>query len=161
MVTMHQNTIAFISSDAFSLFTCLHYFLIIYFKHNFSWNFTEILGGGTLGGTPILNKYICMGISNMASLETVSEISSDPPCNDAKTRFTMVLLNPWNFNLIKNMENTVVLFTQKVFISPSLLISKKCASNFRRETANKNKQFKETKTLIFKLYLIRQSFLLL
>ena len=37
--------------------------------------------------------------------------------------------NPINLYIIKNVEDTVVF----------LLINKKCASHFRRETANKNK----------------------
>ena len=42
---------------------------------------------------------------------------------------------------------------------PEYLISKKRASesDFRRETANENKQLRETKTLIFKSYLTRES----
>ena len=55
-----------------------------------------------------------------------------------------------------------VSLTRKVYfilrISPLLLISKKCAINFHWETANENKQFNETKTLIYNSYLIRQSF---
>ena len=34
-------------------------------------------------------------------------------------------------------------------VSPLLLINNKCVSHFCRETANKNKHFKVTKTLIF------------
>ena len=41
-------------------------------------------------------------------------------------------------------------------ISPLLLIYKKCASHFRRKTANENKQ--QQVTLIYNSYLIRQSF---
>ena len=47
------------------------------------------------------------------------------------------------YNLIKNMENTVV-YKKSVYSAypPLLLISKKCASHFCRETANENNQFK-------------------
>ena len=49
----------------------------------------------------------------------------------------------------------------KVFISVSftiaLIINKKCASHFRRETINENKQPKETKTMS-NSYLIRKGF---
>ena len=51
--------------------------------------------------------------------------------------------------LIKNMEDTVVFLTRKVFISLSLFIAsynKKSASHFCRETAKENKHFKGTKT---------------
>ena len=41
-------------------------------------------------------------------------------------------------------------------ISPLLLINKKCASHFRRKTANENKQ--QQLTLMYNSYLIRQSF---
>ena len=39
-----------------------------------------------------------------------------------------------------------------------LFISKKCASHFRRETSNENKQLKETKTMINNLYLSDKAF---
>ena len=60
------------------------------------------------------------------------------------------------------VENTVVFLTRKVFmrlwVNPLHLKNKKCTSHFCRETANKNKQFKETKTLLSDLYFIRKSF---
>ena len=45
-----------------------------------------------------------------------------------------------------------------LYVFPLLLISNKCASHSRRETANKNKQFKEIKTLISNLHFIRHRF---
>ena len=69
---------------------------------------------------------------------------------------------PWNIYRIKTMKDTAPFLTRKVFlfliISPSLLISKKCASFFCRETANENKHLKKTKTWISNSYFIRQSF---
>ena len=47
----------------------------------------------------------------------------------------------------KNVEDTFVFLTQKVFISANFSNASsinKCASNFRKETANGNKHFKET-----------------
>ena len=49
-------------------------------------------------------------------------------------------------------------FCYCICVFPLLLISMKCASHIGWETAIKNKQFKETKTLISNLCLIRQSF---
>ena len=54
------------------------------------------------------------------------------------------------------MEDTVVFLTQEVFILvkfPIAYYNRKCASHFRRETANDNKQFKEIKTWISNTYL--------
>ena len=69
---------------------------------------------------------------------------------------------PWNIYRIKTMKDTDPFLTRKVFwfliISPLLLISKKCASFFCRETVNENKHLKETKTWISNSYFIRQSF---
>ena len=67
---------------------------------------------------------------------------------------------PWNFNMIKNVEDIVVYDKGGFFlwVSPLLLINKKFASLFCRETASENKQFKETQTLISNSNLIRQSF---
>ena len=52
---------------------------------------------------------------------------------------------PLNHNLIKNVEEIVIFFNPKSVyfceVSPLLLINKKCANLFRRETVNKNKQF--------------------
>ena len=45
-----------------------------------------------------------------------------------------------------------------IIFSLLLLINKKCASHFRRELSNKNKQLNETKTWIYGSCLIRQSF---
>ena len=45
-----------------------------------------------------------------------------------------------------------------LWVSPLPLINEKCAGYICRETANENKQFKETKTLISDSYLIRHSF---
>jgi len=53
-----------------------------------------------------------------------------------------------NLNLIKKLIT---------IISPLILIRKKCASHFRRETANENIQFKKTETWISNSYLIRLS----
>ena len=61
----------------------------------------------------------------------------------------------WNLNLIKNVENTVGLFP---WVSPLLLKIKKCKSHFCFETANENKQFKETKRSKSNSNLIRQRF---
>ena len=63
---------------------------------------------------------------------------------------TILDLQRYPRNLIKNVENTVVFLTRKMF-SPLHLINKKCASHFHREAANENKHFKETN-------FIRQSF---
>ena len=63
---------------------------------------------------------------------------------------------PWILNLIKNEEDSVVFWLEKcliLIISPFLLLSKKCANYFRRETGIENKQFKETKP-----YWTRKSF---
>ena len=61
------------------------------------------------------------------------------------------------------MINNVGLLGLKVFISvlfcSFFLVSKKCANYFCRESANENKQFKETKTWIFISSLIRPRFL--
>ena len=69
---------------------------------------------------------------------------------------------PWNFKLIKNVKDIIVFLTKKVLISVNFsflsLISKKCASHFRREPAITNKQFKGTKTLKSNSYLISHSF---
>ena len=52
--------------------------------------------------------------------------------------------------MIKNNDSFhIFLITQKLFISfnfSTASASKKCASHSRRETANENKQFKETIT---------------
>ena len=65
--------------------------------------------------------------------------------------------HPWNFGLIKS----ILFWLEKCLflkVSSLLLIDKKFASQFRRETAIENEQFKETKTWISNSYLIRQSF---
>ena len=67
-------------------------------------------------------------------------------------------LNPWNLNLIKDVEDIVVFLTRKSVYFCEFLFSKKCASHVRTDTANENKQFKETKTLISNSYLIRKGF---
>ena len=51
----------------------------------------------------------------------------------------------------QNLKETVVFLTQKVLIliiSPLLILSKKCASRFCRETANENSSLKNEKSLI-------------
>ncbi len=51
----------------------------------------------------------------------------------------------------QNLKETVVFLTQKVLIliiSPLLILSKKCASRFCRETANENSSLKNEKNLI-------------
>ena len=80
------------------------------------------------------------------------------------------LQRPWNlfttplkpiYNALeadKNVEETTVFLTRRVFISMSVSnvsYNQKFENHFYRETTNENKQFKETKHL----YLIRQSFL--
>ena len=64
-----------------------------------------------------------------------------------KRTMTDLQLYPWNNDLIKNVGNTVVFLTRKVFIliiSPFLLVETKCASHFCRETENENEQFEGT-----------------
>ena len=64
---------------------------------------------------------------------------------------------PRNFRLFKS----ILFWLEKCLflkVSSLLLIDKKFASQFRRETAIENEQFKETKTWISNSYLIRQSF---
>ena len=54
----------------------------------------------------------------------------------------------------------MIFFTQTVYFFNffhCFLINKECASLFRKKTANENKQYKETKTLKSKSYLIRKS----
>ena len=63
---------------------------------------------------------------------------------------------PWNLNLIKNVEDTVVFLCLILIVSPLFLISKKW--DFCRETVNENKQFKITKLWISNSYLTRQGF---
>ena len=67
--------------------------------------------------------------------------------------------NSWNYNIIINVEDTFVFFWLKqcllLWVSSLLPINKKFASG---EIANENKELKETKTLIYNSYLIRQSF---
>ena len=68
---------------------------------------------------------------------------------------------PWNLNLIKNVEDTIVFLTRKVFTSESFSIAfykQEMRGHFRRETANENDDFKETKTLISNSHLIWQRF---
>ena len=59
----------------------------------------------------------------------------------------------------KNVKDIELFFWYKkclfLQVSQLLLISMKCASHFCRQTANENKQFKETKTWISKSWLIR------
>ena len=76
-------------------------------------------------------------------------ISSDLPYKDSND----LQQYPWNLKLIRNEKDNVVFLTRKVF---TCICEFLCYS--RRETANENKQFKETKTLIYNSYLIRQSF---
>ena len=85
---------------------------------------------------------------------TVNALSSHPQCKDGNVRFTTVPLKPLS-------DKNVVFRTRKLFIlwvSPLLLINKKCTSLFHREPENENKQFKETKRLIPNSFLSRQSF---
>ena len=56
------------------------------------------------------------------------------------------------------MEDTVGFSNSSLIISPLLLISKKCARHLYKETANENKQFKETKIMISNSFFIRKSF---
>ena len=66
---------------------------------------------------------------------------------------------PWNLNLIKNVEDTIVFLIRKVFIYESFSMAfykQEMRGHFRRETANENDHFKETKTLISNSHLIRQ-----
>ena len=68
---------------------------------------------------------------------------------------------PWNLNLIKNVEDTIVFLTRKVFTSESFSIAfykQEMRGHFRRETANEKDDFKETKTLISNSHLIWQRF---
>ena len=68
---------------------------------------------------------------------TVRVISSDPPCKDGNVRFTTVPLKPLSD---PKMWKILSFFqTWKVFISPLLLISKKCEGHFNRNPQNKNK----------------------
>ena len=76
----------------------------------------------------------------------------------AKTEMPDLQQYPWNQIWSIGINRR---FTEKClfkWVSPLFLIITKCESHFHREIANKNNQFKETKTLISNLYLIRQSF---
>ena len=66
---------------------------------------------------------------------------------------------PWNLDLIKNVGDNVVLLNW-TFLWPFsiILIRKKYASHFGRETTIVIKQFKETKILLCNSYLIRKIF---
>ena len=81
------------------------------------------------------------------------DFHSNMPMSDSE-------LYPCNRNLIVNVEENVGFLTRKLLnsnISLLLLISKKYASQFRRETANENQNFIGTKTWIYNSYLIKQS----
>ena len=71
---------------------------------------------------------------------TESVVSSDPLYKNGIFRFTSVPLNPKSDQNLPNLNKNRTI-------------------HFRRETANENEQFKETKTLNSNLNLIRQSFL--
>ena len=61
---------------------------------------------------------------------------------------------------IKNVEDTTVFLTQKVFfflwVNQLLLKKKECGSHYHREPTNENKQFRETKSLISNSYFTRE-----
>ena len=94
---------------------------------------------------------------------------SDPPSKDDNVRFTTIPLKRLflcaskgehlNCNLINFVEDTIVYLTQKLFFfSVNIsIVPYKEKSYICRETANENKQFKQTKKWISNLYLIRQS----
>ena len=61
----------------------------------------------------------------------------------------------FNGTLETSIQSKKCLFLR---VSPLIFINKKCASHFRRKTANENKTFKKTETWISNSYLIRQRF---
>ena len=80
----------------------------------------------------------------MALKETVSVILCNPPCKDVNSRFTTVPLKPYSD---KNVEDTIVFLTRKVFISVSFSIAfcmQEMRNHLRRETTNENEKNKKT-----------------
>ena len=81
-------------------------------------------------------------LSKLWIKETVSFISSGPSCKYGHAWFKT---DPLNLNLIKNVEDSVVLLIRKLSNSDNFSnasYEQKIASHFCRITANENEEYK-------------------
>ena len=99
---------------------------------------------GHVSGSAYLSGFVNFcGSSGSRSYALLKVILSNPLCKDGNSTIDpLIWLKECSF----------------LIISPLFLVSKKCASHFLSEKANRNKQLKKSNTWISNLYLIIQSF---
>ena len=81
---------------------------------------------------------------------TVRVILNDPPCKESIVRFPTLETFIWSeMRKIPSFSDSKTVY---FWVSPSLLINKKCESHIRRETASENIHFKEKNGYVISTY---------